>query len=538
MRPHCPPWLKTAVFYQIFPASYSDSNGDGIGDLPGIVSRLDYIASLGVNALWINPCFDSPFSDGGYDVRDFRLIAPRYGTNKDFDRLVDEAARRGIRVCLDFVAPHTSIDHPWFIESAKADPNPYTNRYLWSSNIYSSPRGHSGKPMESVRGYSERAGAFARSFFWCQPKLNFGYAEPRPDCPEHLSHDHPDIQALWNELKDSIRFWLDKGVAGFRCDSAKSVCMDAPANEPEKHARFWCEVNAMMKEEYPDTALFCEWGWPIDSVRAGFAGNLTLHNMKDYNSLFTPDGQPLSRGIPFFSEQGGDISRFIDAFMYHYDSVIDHGGYLGMMTSNHDSRRISTDRTPEMMECVFAMLMTMPAIPFVYYGEEIGMRHLPVRTVEGGYGRTGARTPMQWDSGDQAGFSTAPPSSFYTPIDPDPNRPNVLEQESDPASQLNRLRRLTALRHSHRALDADASFRLLSAKTICPPLVYERVKDGESIIVAINPRAADARCSIEPGTPGTSLTRLAGRGEWVRDADKTTCGIPATSYGIFIATKP
>jgi maltose alpha-D-glucosyltransferase/alpha-amylase len=492
MRPHCPSWLETAIFYQIFPASYYDANGDGIGDLEGIIRKLDYIQSLGVNALWINPCFDSPFNDAGYDVRDFYRIAPRYGANDDMKRLVREADRRKIRICLDLVAPHTSIDHPWFLESCRARPNAYSNRYLWSRNIYDQPRGYAGKSMPAIRGYSQRPAAYATSFFWSQPLLNYGYAEPDPRYPEQLSHDHPDVQALWNEMKKVVRFWLDMGCAGYRCDSAKGVLMGAPANEPEKHGRFWVEVNQMLKEAYPDAALFCEWGWPIDSVHAGFAGNLLLHNMKAYNALFTGPGSPHSAGIPFFHPDGGDATQFMEHFMYHFGPVSEQGAYLGLPTGNHDCRRIADGRDAAMMHCIWAFLMTMPGIPFIYYGEEIGMRQLDTPTVEGGYARTGCRTPMQWDDSANAGFSTAPADKLYTPVDPDTRRPTAEGQEHDPRSTLNGLRALTALRARCRALDADASFTPLSADFASPPFVFKRAKGREEVVVAINPRAARA----------------------------------------------
>jgi maltose alpha-D-glucosyltransferase/alpha-amylase len=530
MKPHCPPWLRNAIFYQIFPPSYYDSNGDGIGDLEGIIRKLDYIQSLGVNALWINPCFDSPFNDAGYDVRDFYRIAPRYGTNDDMRRLVREADRRGIRVCLDLVAPHTSIDHPWFLDSCRREKNPYSNWFFWSTNIYADPRGHRGKPLPGIRGFSERPGAFATSFFWCQPRLNFGFAEPDPRYPEQLSHDHPDVQAVWAEMKNVVRFWLDMGCAGYRCDSAKGVCMGAPANEAQKNGRFWVEVHEMLKREYPDAALFCEWGWPIDSVHAGFAGNLLLHNMKAYNALFTRPGSAHSCGVPFFDPAGGDASTFMEHFMYHYRPVTEQGAYLGIPTGNHDCPRIATGRDDAMMRCIWAFLMTMPGIPFVYYGEEIGMRYRDVPTVEGGYARTGCRTPMQWDGTDNAGFSTAPAAKLYTPIDPDGGRPTVEGEECRRGSSLAGLRELSALRRRYRALDADAAFEVLSADHGRPPFVYRRSKDGEEVLVALNPRAERASWPMEERIGGRAKELIAGTAA----IDDTSIGLDPTSFALVL----
>lgn len=236
--PKVPAWLHDAVFYEIYPQSFRDTNGDGIGDIPGIIEKLDYLQRLGINALWLNPCFDSPFLDAGYDVRDFRKVAPRYGTNVDLRRLFREAKARGIRVCLDFVAPHTSLDHPWFLASCKHAPNRYTNRYIWTDSMYSAP-----SPLPFLQGYGEREGAVATNFFYCQPKLNFGYLQPDPSKPWQLPMDHPDVQALWKEMMDIACFWLKMGAAGFRCDSAKSLVVGDPRKGT---ARFWRTLRARM----------------------------------------------------------------------------------------------------------------------------------------------------------------------------------------------------------------------------------------------------------------------------------------------------
>ncbi|WP_278814373.1 alpha-amylase family glycosyl hydrolase, partial [Bifidobacterium pullorum] len=168
-----PQWLATARFYEIYPQSFADSNGDGIGDIPGIVSRLDYIRDLGCNALWINPCFDSPFKDAGYDVRNYLKVAPRYGTNDDLITLFDEAHRRGMHVLLDLVPGHTSEEHPWFRISSRAERNQYSDRYIWTDSWMS---GADGLPF--VGGEAPRDGTYVLNFFKCQPALNYGFAHP------------------------------------------------------------------------------------------------------------------------------------------------------------------------------------------------------------------------------------------------------------------------------------------------------------------------------------------------------------------------
>ena len=174
-----PNWLNNAIFYQIYPQSFYDSNSDGIGDIPGIIQKLDYIEWLGVNALWLNPCFVSPFQDAGYDVADYYNVAPRYGTNQDLKRLCEQAHRRNIKVCLDLVPGHTSIEHPWFKASCRHERNEYADRYIWTNSTWDPVDNH----MKFIIGYAERDGAYATNFLYCQPALNYGYAKPDPRYP-------------------------------------------------------------------------------------------------------------------------------------------------------------------------------------------------------------------------------------------------------------------------------------------------------------------------------------------------------------------
>ena len=179
MSKNVPKWLSSAVFYQIYPQSFYDSNGDGIGDIGGIIKKLDYVQSLGCNAIWLNPCFESPFNDAGYDVTDFCRVAPRYGTNADLRRLFSTARRRGIRVCLDLVAGHTSIDNPWFVQSCRPTKNKYSDWFIWTDDwARPTPLG-----FKFVNGFAPRNGSYLANFFCSQPALNYGFADPDPDYP-------------------------------------------------------------------------------------------------------------------------------------------------------------------------------------------------------------------------------------------------------------------------------------------------------------------------------------------------------------------
>jgi len=189
-------WIKEAIFYQIYPQSFYDSNGDGIGDINGIIQKLDYIQSVGFNALWINPCFVSPFQDAGYDIVDFYRIAPRYGTNAHLKKLCKEAHQRNIRICLDLVAGHTSIEHPWFKLSCKPGRNKYSDRYIWTSSTRVRPDG----TLPFIRGYAQRDGNFAANYYYCQPALNYGFADPNPQQPWQQPVNAPGPLASRQEL--------------------------------------------------------------------------------------------------------------------------------------------------------------------------------------------------------------------------------------------------------------------------------------------------------------------------------------------------
>ena len=214
-------WLNKAIFYEIYPQSFCDSNGDGIGDFNGIIGKLDYIKNLGCNAIWLNPCFESPFADAGYDISDYYKVAPRYGTNDDLKRLFEQAHSRGMHVLLDLVPGHTSTHHPWFQESMKASHNEYTDRYVWTNSVWEEPTG-----IANIKGFSERDGVCAVNFFSHQPALNYGFYEI--DKPWQQRTDAAGPQATLNEMKNVMRFWLNMGCDGFRVDMAGSLVKHDP----------------------------------------------------------------------------------------------------------------------------------------------------------------------------------------------------------------------------------------------------------------------------------------------------------------------
>lgn len=464
----CPDWLRTAAFYQVYPQSFRDTNADGIGDLPGVIEKLPYIRSLGCNAIWLNPVFESPFQDAGYDVSDYRRVAARYGTNADLKWLFRKAHQLGMRVILDLVAGHTSVEHPWFKASASQEPNEFTNRYVWApGDVF-----FQESKLNVVAGFSERDNAYVPNYYYFQPSLNYGFA--RQDQSWQLPPDHPDVLAVREEMKDIMRFWLDRGADGFRVDMAHSLVKNDP--EKKETSRFWREVRGMFDKRYPEAVLVSEWFDPPTAIRAGF--HVDFVSRPGFHKLFRVD--------PYFRKQGGgDASAFIRDYLEQLEKTV-RLGFVSLPTSNHDWCRLTLGRTAEEMRVAMAFLLTMPGVPFIYYGEEIGLAHAEEYVAkEGGYSRNGARRPMQWDGSKCAGFSAAPPAKHFLPLDPSPDRPDVARQERDPNSLLHLVRKLLTLRREHPALGNCGGFEPVSTKGY--PLVFRRHLGKETVLVAVNP---------------------------------------------------
>jgi glycosidase len=495
--PPGPKWLQTAVFYQVYPQSYFDSNGDGIGDLPGITAKLDYIQSVGCNAIWINPIYESPFGDAGYDVADFYKVAPRYGTNEDLKNLCVEAHKRGMHVCLDLVAGHTSIAHPWFQQSALDQPNHYSKWYIWT------PASENVPGSQPFPGEHNRSDRYLPNFFPFQPALNYGYARADSNEPWQLPTADPACIAVREELKKIMEFWLDLGADGFRVDLAGSLIRSDP--DHQGISALWHYYRSWLELEYPEAVLISEWSDPAVAIPAGFHIDSLLQFRKPYQILLGPeaqlDGDAREPHAFFERAGGGDIKAFVDEYLRHY-AITKFRGYISIPTGNHDTPRPTWGRNERDVRTIFAMLLTMPGVPFIYYGDEIGMKFLPgVPNKEGGtlgkVQRCGSRTPMQWSEEKNAGFSTAPAEKLYLPIDPSEPRPDVATQENDPASMLNFTRALLKLRREHPALANAADFQPLYAEKNKYPFIYLRVAGTDRIIVAINP--AERACTAAFG---------------------------------------
>ncbi len=501
---HNPEWLEIAIIYEIYPQSFCDTNGDGIGDLPGVIARLDYVQSLGADAIWLNPCFESPFGDAGYDISDFYKVAPRYGTNEDLRQLFAEAKKRGMRVILDLVAGHTSLECEWFKQSARHEPNQYSDWYIWSPGMFSFMQ--PGSRHQFIHGTTERMGGYLPNFFPFQPALNYGFANPDPDQPWQQAVDAPGPKAVRAELKKIIRFWLDMGASGFRVDMAASLVKDDPGSRAT--IQLWREIRTWLDQDYPEAVLISEWGRPERAIQAGFHIDFYLgFGGAGLTSLFRKSSARGPRssayGFSFFDALGmGNIMEFVDEFGARYKAT-HRAGYICMFTGNHDtSPRLAKGRTAEDLKVAFTFLLTMPGVPKIYYGDEIGMvgvAGLPSK--EGGYMRTEVRTPMQWDHTANAGFSTAPASQLYLPVESNPGNHFVSDQEGDPGSLLNTLRQLAKLRRNHPALGNRSDYQVVYAQPGRYPFAFLRQKDGEKILVAVNP----ANRAVEVDLPADAL---------------------------------
>ncbi len=548
-----PEWLRDGVIYQVYPSSYKDSDGNGIGDIRGVISELDYIESLGVRAIWFNPLFVSGWIDGGYDVIDFYRVDPRFGTNNDMVELIEKAHAKGIKVMLDLVAGHTSDKHPWFIQSSQDTNLQYSDYYIWSDRLPDAKAERDLETMLKDPNYMQntigkwmkseypRNKFYMKNFYACQPSLNYGYANPDPSRPWEQGVDAPGPKAVRQELKDIIAFWYGKGVDGFRVDMANSLVKND--KDKKEIMNLWREIREWSDKNYPDHVLMAEWGSPKYCLAASYNIDMDLNGTKAHNRRMYFDRKHQADGGSYFSLNGGQPSvkdlygnawpedkidsktTAAEMLKEYYDYFTDclesteTMGYFATITGNHDHLRINMGarNTPDQLKVMLTWVLTMP-MPILYYGDEIGMRSLAdLPNVEGanhnGKERSGARTPMQWTSGETAGFSTCSPDKLYLPVctewSPATSYPQYLDwkknfeagkvkpiakgeitvesQDKDPESILNWTRELIALRKSSEALWADSKFIPVFNESQPYPMVYLRSNGKETFLIALNP---------------------------------------------------
>ena len=469
-------WLKNSVFYEIYPQSFYDTNGDGIGDLNGITKKLDYIRELGCNAIWLNPIYDSPFMDAGYDVRDYKKIAERYGTMDDFLHLLDEMHKRDMKLLLDLVPGHTSDTHEWFQKAKSPYPSEYDNRYIFTNSVWDAP-----PEYRLMCGICDRDGNYLVNFFSSQPALNYGFYDVKYPSWQK-SYDSPEAIDTREALKDVMRYWLDLGVDGFRVDMADSLVK----NDEQKigTAAIWRDIREMMDRDYPEAILVSEWSCPAQSIAmGGFHADFLLdHPGNGYNALFRKKiGED---NLSFFADHAhGDIEGFLADYLPNYEASKDKG-YISFITNNHDMPRAPFYMSDEIIRLSHAFIMTMPGVPFVYYGDEIAMRYrTDLISKEGGFARTGSRTPMQWNKGKNLGFSDADEEKLYLPVDNHEDAPTVEDQMGVEGSVYENLKALIALRKANPSLMNESDFEIVYERANAYPFVYRR---GE-FVAFVNP---------------------------------------------------
>jgi maltose alpha-D-glucosyltransferase/alpha-amylase len=484
---------------------------------------LDYLQWLGINAVWINPCFVSPFQDAGYDVADYYRIAPRYGTNRDLYRLCREAHKRQIKVCLDLVAGHTSIDHPWFKASCRSSRNKYSDRYIWTSSAISD----ADVPLSFVRGYAQRDGSFVANCFYFQPALNYGFAKPSAEQPWQQSVDASGPLETREELINIMDYWLSQGADGFRVDMAFSLVKIDPGHK--ETIKLWQDIGQIVRALYPDMALIAEWGNPEESIAAGFNIDFVLpFGVGGYTDLMLNDKS-------FFRRHGGrNIGDFVKSYL-EQSAKAKGKGLISIPSANHDIQRPCADgRTARDLSVVFTFLLTWPGVPFIYYGDEIGMRYLPrLPSKEGGYARTGSRTPMQWGDGPNAGFSTAGKDRLYLPLDPRRNRPTVEKQINDSRSLLNHVRKLITLRRHSPALQAEGTLTPLQVENNDHHFAYLRQSDDERVLVVLNPSAEPSLVRVNGMKPDKLAPQICHGTQAYVEGDDIEVKMDGISYGIY-----
>ncbi len=450
-------WYKDAIFYQVYLRAFQDTNGDGRGDLKGLTSRLDYLKDLGVDCIWLMPVYPSPLKDDGYDIADFYQIADIYGSLDDFEALLKAVHQRGMRLIMDLVMNHTSDAHRWF-QAARADRNsPYRDYYVWSDDDrrYSQARIIFLDIESSNWTWDEQAGQyFWHRFYASQPDLNY---------------DNPRVQA---EMLNVARFWLDLGIDGFRADAVPYLFEREGTNcenLPETHA-YLKRLRALMDEQYPGRILLCEANQLPEDVRQYFGNGDEFHMGFDFPimpRLFMALKKGRSEDLRNILLQTPPIPQECQwcTFLRNHDELT-----LEMVTPEEREwmweqyapeprmrlnlgirRRLAPllDNDTRKIRLINSLLLTLPGSPIIYYGDEIGMGDniwLP--------DRNGVRTPMQWNAGENAGFSPAPSQMLYSPLiegsEYGPSSVNVASQQRDPRSLWNAIRQMLHTRKQHR----------------------------------------------------------------------------------------
>jgi alpha-glucosidase len=510
------PWWKRAVIYQIYPRSFQDTNDDGVGDLAGIRARLDYVASLGVDAIWLSPIFPSPMADFGYDVADYRGIEPVFGDIADFDRLLEAVHARGLKLLLDFVPNHSSDRHPWFVESRASRNSAKRDWYIWGD-----PASDGGAPNNWISDFG------GSSWEWDDKTGQYylhAFLKEQPD----LNWRNPEVRAA---MMDVLRFWLDRGVDGFRIDVLWHIVKaqgfpDNPVNpnwRPGQNERD--RLIQLYSTDQPEAhAISAEFRQLADSYGDRvLIGEIFLPNDRHAKWYGTAEKPQVHLPFNFQLIENPWDAAVLRQVIADYEASLPNFGWPNWVIGSHDAPRIAA-RLGEAQARVAAMLLlTLRGTPTLYQGDELGIGEVmippdrvrdprEIRQPGIGIGRDPSRTPMPWDNSQFAGFSTVTP---WLPLNQDWPTRNVAMEEADPGSVLRLYRELLALRRRHGALSIG-SFELMESDE--EVLAYERRYEGERLLVALNLGARRRQLNL-PG--GVSVTEVLASTGPVRPIDGT-----------------
>lgn len=504
------PWYKNAIFYELYVRAFRDSNGDGHGDLLGVIEKLDYLKDLRIDCIWLLPIYPSPLKDDGYDISDYHSIHPDYGTLDDLEALTEAIHARGMRVIVDMVVNHTSDQHPWFIEARSSRESPMRDYYVWSDTdqLYKDTRVIFLDVEDSNWTFDEGSGQYYwHRFYSSQPDLNY---------------DNPQVQ---NAMLDIMRFWLDRGIDGFRMDAVPylyersgTIC----ENLPETH-EYLKLVRRVMDEEYPHAVLLAEANQLPYDVKEYFGDGDEMHMAfhfplmpRIFQALALGDSRPIYRLLDELPEIPETAQWCV--FLRNHDELTlemvseedrqwmwQHYAPEPVMRQNLGIRRrlaplLNGDR--HRIKLANSILFTIPGAPIVYYGDEIGMGEDLSQP-----DRYGVRTPMQWHAGLNAGFSEGDPEILYQPVISggsfDYRNVNVTEQEDDPESLLNVTRQMIATRKCH-SIFTQGTF---APRPVDDPalLVLEYANEDQRALVAHN--LADTKRDVSLPADKSAIAR-------------------------------
>jgi alpha-glucosidase len=476
-------WWRDGIFYQVYPRSFQDSNADGVGDIKGVIQRLPYLQSLGIDAVWLSPIFPSPMADFGYDISDYTGIDPLFGTMDDFDALIEAAHARGLRLILDLVPNHTSDRHPWFAESRSSRDNPKRDWYIWRDG---KPDG--GPPnnwLSEFGGSAWQHDAATDQYYY------HAFLKEQPD----LNWRNPAVREA---IHDVMRFWLARGVDGFRVDVIWHLIKDAEFRDNPQNPHY-------VEGRPPHEKILTQYSTDQPEVHEVIAGMRRVVDEFADRVLIGEIYLPLQRLVAYYGNDLGGAhlpfnfallstlwsARSIEKIIADYEAALPAGAWPNWVLGNHDRPRVASRVGREQARVAAMLLLTLRGTPTLYYGDEIGMHQARIapdkvrdpfeKNVPGiGVGRDGCRTPMQWDATDNAGFSAGVP---WLPLADDFAHENVVNLDADAKSTLSLYRALIALRRKLPQLVTGAYEPIAAQGDL---LLYRRKGGGDAVTVALN----------------------------------------------------